>query len=83
MPNSALRNEKETRQTIKDLAVKSNPAQQEPLSKALQIFEANLFWERCQAAYEKLSLNTEEMEQESAESELYINTLMDGIDEEY
>ncbi len=72
----------ETHRLIKSLAAVSNMAQQDLIEKCLRIYEEQIFWEQCRAAYSELS-DRKPDQNETDDTKLYENTLADGLDEEY
>ena len=65
----------ETHRKIKSLAKKTNLPQQDLLAATLRDFEEKLFWDKCDEAYSKNDRDEDD--------QLYENTLMDGIEDEY
>ncbi len=67
-----------THKLIKDLCLLSNISQQKLIYDSLQDYKKKIFWEKCNIAYSE-SENIADQD----DLNLYENTLMDGIDDEY
>jgi len=61
------------------LAEKSKKTKQDVLFLSLKDFEKKLFWEQCSARYAQLATEEERNDNE----QLYENTLLDGLEDEY
>jgi len=67
-----------THKLIKDLSLLTNLPQQKLIYNSLLEYKKKLFWEQCEIAYSKLN-NADDSE----DSKIYENTLLDEIEDEY
>lgn len=64
---------------IASLALKSNQTKQDVLIHSLKEYETKIFWENCRSRYEEVAKDKDQ----NLDSNLYENTLSDGLEDEY
>lgn len=78
MDYTTIKIPKSTHQIIKDLSLMTDLPQQQLIYNSLQEYKKKMFWEQCKLAYSNSSGNNND-----EENNLFDNTLMDGIEDEY
>ena len=82
MAATTVRVSEETREKLRELAHDEKESMQTVLSKAVESYRRQRFWDQHNAAYARLREDPEAWAEELAERKLWEATLMDGLEDD-
>lgn len=82
MPTTTIRVSKHIHEQLRALAQQTGTTMQEVISKAIEQYQEQLFWQRAHEGYARLRQDPDTWREELDERRLWDNTLMDGLEEE-
>lgn len=82
MPTTTIRVSKYIRDQVRALAQQTGTTMQEVISKAVEQYQEQLFWQQVHEAYARLRQDPVAWQEELEEQRLWDNTLVDGLEKE-
>lgn len=82
MPTTTIRVSKHIHDQVRALAQQTGTTMQEVISKAVEQYQEQLFWQQVHEAYARLRQDPVAWQEELEEQRLWDNTLVDGLEKE-
>jgi hypothetical protein len=78
----SVRIDPKAHEKLSELARKAGASITETLSRAIDAYEAELFWKQLERGYSELRANPEALREENEERALFDQTIADGLEDE-